>query len=107
MPLFEIMFLKSVTFDPSRGRGERKNKAKKEQQQQQQTKPQVLQPRSNTKKTPAEADCKTLWVLKLINLTILKSKHHLVLPTIRFLLLSNKVSTLFISNNIHARFPKD
>lgn len=41
-------------------------------------------------KVAAGADWRMLSVLELINPTILKSKHHAVLPTIRFLLLSIK-----------------
>lgn len=55
---------------------------------------------SQTPMVAAGADGRVLSVLTLINPTILKSKHSAVLPTIRFLLLSNKVSALFISNNM-------
>ena len=49
----------------------------------------------------------TLLVLELINPPISKSKHHIVLPTIRFLLLANKASSYSFQIIFHSLFPKD
>lgn len=88
------MFLKRLTLDP-RGGGREKRRTKKK------TLTITNETSGAVTQVNLQEDAGWGWlVLKLINAIILKSKHRVVLPTIRFLLLSNKAGELFILNNI-------